>query len=219
MKTISAILATSLLASAAQASFVQTWSTFIDTAAGDSDTGTITFDQSGLAGVNPSDITAIDLCFTYGVVGELEYSVTEGTAADLIVDGEVEIEFSNFSFGTTPNISDITEIQSTGSLGSVAAGAANSSGSLTFNTALGSVIDVYSINDVAGFLAGSQTIDYDFGLSGAFDTQSESNPFFVSFGQEADYQLSVEAKYTIVPEPTSGLLFGIGMALLLRRRR
>jgi|GEM_PF-2286903 len=190
--------------------------TFIDTSVGDADEGVITFDHSG---VDTSMVESVDICFCFGVEGWLSYAITQGESDELEVEGTAALEFDNPSFGTTAFVQDIEDAQYWNSPGPIAFGDANASGQFVFDIAVDSNCVNYTVSDLDAFLGGAQTIDYSFDLDGDYDAGSDANPFGIEFQQQANFELKAIVKYNVVPEPTSGLLFGIGAAILLRRRR
>lgn len=199
---IAAILSITSIASALTESFTITIPT-------DTNPGTISF--TGL-GLDPLTVTAIDLSFESTLSGSVDYSVVSGTATNLNIGGTSSITLNPFTFLTTPlPPGGVTE----SNFDFIANATAGDSGNVGFTD---SDIDLFSVNDIIAFYAGSKDVSYSAATGGSFSAAS-SNSFNANFTTNGAYTIEATATYTLVPEPSAGILFGIGMAILIGRRR
>ena len=199
---IAAILSITSIASALTESFTITIPT-------DTNPGSITFTGLGLSAAN---VTAIDISFESTLTGSVGYFVNSGTATGLNIGGSSAITLNNFDFLTTPLPPAGASDSAFDFIGSAVVGTSGSVSLADTN------IDLFSVNDIVAFYASGKSLDYSAATGGSF-TAASSNNFNANFSTNGIYTIEAVATYTLVPEPSAGILFGIGMAILIGRRR
>ena len=173
--------------------------------------GTITFDH---AGINPLDVTAIDISFTYDIDTTATWEIILGDAIGVEASALSKITLSSFSWAPLPSTG--IEISDTDIVGTVGIG---DTGIIVLTETFGDTIDAYSVVDVAGFLAAPQSVGYSMVSGGSFRSVSSSSDFEVSFSTLGVKGVEAIATYTVIPEPSTAVLLPLSLLLLLPRRR
>lgn len=206
-----------LLSFASLASALTQTETFDTSVPSAANPGTINFTGLGLA---PADVTAIDLAFTYelATAASHELPLPGSFATDLNITSSTSIVLDNFSANITAG-SDGGTSDSASTFYGVAVYSGGILGSINLSENFNTTTDSYSVNNITSFFA-SNSIDYQVLNTNSFSVGGiSSNPFSVSFSNSGTSTIRATATYTLVPEPSAGLLFGIGLALLIGRRR